>query len=65
MKLFILTFIYVWRQASNKHLTREALNALPVLVWVAVRGAKDSWDTLVAVAIIKKIVIDRKEGGTA
>jgi len=61
----VFTFVYVRRQTSHKHLTRETLDALPVLVGVTVRGAKNSWDTLVAVAIIEEIVINRKEGGAA
>ncbi len=32
---------------------------------VTVGGAKDSWDTLVAVTIIEEIVINREEGGAA
>lgn len=61
----VLTFIYVRGQTSHKHLAGEALDAFPVLVGVTVGGAKDSWDTLVAVAIIEEIVINREEGGAA
>lgn len=61
----LLTFVYVRRQTSHKHLTREALDAFPVLVRVTVGRAKDSWDTLVAMAIIKEIVINREERGAA
>ncbi len=61
----VLTFIYVGGQTSHKHLTGEALDAFPVLMGVTVGGAEDSWDTLVAVAIVKEIVINREEGGAA
>lgn len=61
----VLTFIYVRRQTSNKHLTGEALDALPILVGVTVGGAEDSWDTLVAVAIVEEIVVNGEEGGAA
>lgn len=59
------TFIYVRWQTAHKHLAGEALDAFPVLVGVTVVGTEDSWDTLAAVAIVKKIVINRKEGGAA
>lgn len=61
----VLTFIYVRRQTANKHLTGEALDALPILVGVTVGGAEDSWDTLVAVPIIEEIVVNGEEGGAA
>lgn len=61
----VLTFVYVGGQTSHKHLTGEALDAFPVLVRVTVGGAKDSWDALVAVAVIEEVVIDGEEGGAA
>lgn len=60
-----LTFIYVRGQTSHKHLAGEALNAFPVLVGVTAGGAQDPGDTLVAVAIVEEIVINREEGGAA
>lgn len=63
--LIILTFVYVRRQAPHKHLTREALDALPVLVGVAVGRTEDTRDTLVAVAVVEKIVVDWEERGAA
>lgn len=62
---FLSTFIDVRGQAAHKHLAGEALNALAVLVGVAVGGAEDPRDALVAVAVIEEIVINREEGGAA
>lgn len=61
----LVTFVDVGRQAAHKHLAGEAFNALAVLVGVAVGGAQDPRDTLVAVAVVEEIVIDREEGGAA
>lgn len=63
--IVVLTFIYVRGQTSHKHLAGEALDAFPVLVGVTVGGAEDAWDTLVAVAVVEEIVINREEGGAA
>lgn len=60
-----VTFVDVRRQAAHKHLAGEALDALAVLVGVAVGGAEDPRDTLVAVAVVEEIVIDGEEGGAA
>lgn len=61
----ILTFIYVRRQPPHKNLTGEALDALPVLMGETVWGSKDSWNTLIAVAIVEEIVVNREKGGAA
>lgn len=58
----LLTFINIWRKTSHKHLTGETLNALSVLVRVTVGRAKNSRDTLVAMAIIKEDIVNRKQG---
>lgn len=60
-----LTFVYVRRQTAYKHFAGEALNSLPILVGVTVRGAQDSRDTLVAVSVVKEIVINGEERRTA
>lgn len=59
----LLTFIYIRGQTSYKHLTGEALDALSILVGVTAGGAEDSWNTMVAVAIVEEIVINREERG--
>lgn len=58
----LLTFIDIWRKASHEHLAGEAFNALPVLVRVTVRRAKNSRDTLVAMTIVKEDIVDGKQG---
>lgn len=57
-----LTFVNVGGQTADKHLPGEALDALPVLVGVTVRGAQDA---LVAVAVVEEIVINGEKGGAA
>lgn len=64
-RVFLFTFVDVRRQAAHKHLAGEALDALAILVGVAVGGAEDPRDTLVAVAVVKEIVINGEEGGAA
>lgn len=63
MRCCALTFIYIRGQTSYKHLTGEAFDALSILVGVTAGGAEDSWSTMVAVAIVEEIVINREEGG--
>lgn len=56
-----LTFVYIGRQPADEHFAREALDPLPVLVGVAVGGAQDARDALVAVSVVEEIVIDGEE----
>ena len=60
-----LTFINVRGQAAHEHLAREALDALAVLVRVAVGGAQHPGNALVAVAVVKEIVVDGEERGAS
>lgn len=60
-----LTFVYIGRQPAHEHFAREALDSLPVLVGVAVGGAQDSRDALVAVSVVEEIVINGEERRTS
>lgn len=61
----IFTFVYIRGQTAYKHLAGEAFDAFTVLVGVTVGGAEDSWNTLVAVAVVEEIVVDGEEGGAS